>query len=356
MNRPLISIIMPVYRVELFVAKAIESLQKQSYGNFELVIVDDGSPDKSGEICDSYAKKDNRIKVIHKKNEGAPSARNLALSMIKGKYVYFMDSDDWCESTMLEDMLNLAEKNNSELVVTGFYIDTYYSDKKYGTQHINCPSKIYDNKDDFRKDAYKYFDNNLLYTPWNKLFLFSRIKELNISFKNTIMDDFPFVLDYIKDVNRVVISENMYYHFLRARSESETQKYRPTLYEKRQEEHKWLEDLYRHWNLDTKIETKEFLSRRYLERLIECIENVTNVKSKLTKKEQKLKIKEMISSPKIKEMIEVAKPNTLILKLVLLPLKIQSVNWAYFQSRFITFVRKHNLKLFTMLKNKRKRK
>ena len=85
MNRPLISIIMPVYRVELFVAKAIESLQKQSYDNFELVIVDDGSPDKSGEICDSYAKKDNRIKVIHKKNEGAPSARNLALNMIKGK-------------------------------------------------------------------------------------------------------------------------------------------------------------------------------------------------------------------------------------------------------------------------------
>ena len=336
MEKPLVSIIMPVYKVENFVAKAIESLQNQTYKNFELIAVNDGSPDTSGEICESYAKNDGRIHVIHKENGGAPSARNLALKQIKGKYVYFMDSDDWCEPEMLTDMVNLAEENQAELVITGFFIDTYYSDNEYGTQFISCDNRVYNEQFEFRKNSYKYFDNNLLYTPWNKLFLSSRIKDLNLTFKNTIMDDFPFVLDYIKDVKKVAITSKMYYHFLRARSDSETQKYRPTLYEKRQEEHEWLKKLY--------------------ERLIECIENATNPKANFSKKQQKIKIKEMLCLPEVKEMTKLAKPNTLILRLMFIPLKLQSVNWIYFQSKFITYVRTHNVKLFTLLKNKRKKK
>ena len=356
MEKPLVSIIMPVYKVENFVAKAIESLQNQTYKNFELIAVNDGSPDTSGEICESYAKNDGRIHVIHKENGGAPSARNLALKQIKGKYVYFMDSDDWCEPEMLTDMVNLAEENQAELVITGFFIDTYYSDNEYGTQFISCVNRVYNEQFEFRKNSYKYFDNNLLYTPWNKLFLSSRIKDLNLTFKNTIMDDFPFVLDYIKDVKKVAITSKMYYHFLRARSDSETQKYRPTLYEKRQEEHEWLKKLYEYWKLNEEKNVKEFLSRRYLERLIECIENATNPKANFSKKQQKIKIKEMLCLPEVKEMTKLAKPNTLILRLMFIPLKLQSVNWIYFQSKFITYVRTHNVKLFTLLKNKRKKK
>lgn len=90
--------------------------------------VDDGTPDNSGKICDEYAAKDPRIKVIHKENGGAPSARNVAIDKAVGKYMYFMDSDDWAEKTMLQDMVDLAEKNDLQLVVSGYYIDTYYSD------------------------------------------------------------------------------------------------------------------------------------------------------------------------------------------------------------------------------------
>ena len=127
-----ISVIMPVYNVEAYVAKAIESMLAQTLTDFEFLIVDDGTKDKSGIICDEYAKKDSRIHVIHKENGGAPSARNTAIDIAKGKYMYFMDSDDWAEPTMLEDMYALAEKNAAQLVVCGFYIDTYY-----GTQHLS---------------------------------------------------------------------------------------------------------------------------------------------------------------------------------------------------------------------------
>ena len=112
-----ISVIMPVYNVEAYVAKAIESMLAQTLTDFEFLIVDDGTKDKSGIICDEYAKKDSRIHVIHKENGGAPSARNTAIDIAKGKYMYFMDSDDWTEPTMLEDMYALAEKNAAQLVV-----------------------------------------------------------------------------------------------------------------------------------------------------------------------------------------------------------------------------------------------
>ena len=96
-----ISVIMPVYKVEDYVARAIESILEQTLADFEFLIVDDGTPDRSGDICDEYAKKDTRIRVIHKENGGAPSARNTAIDLARGKYVYF-----------LEICYNFSEGNN----------------------------------------------------------------------------------------------------------------------------------------------------------------------------------------------------------------------------------------------------
>ncbi|WP_317425995.1 glycosyltransferase family 2 protein, partial [Sellimonas intestinalis] len=89
-NKIKVSVIMPVYKVEEYVGKAIESIQAQTLKDWEFLIVDDGTPDKSGEICDAYAAKDERIHVIHKENGGAPSARNTAIEIAKGEYMYFM--------------------------------------------------------------------------------------------------------------------------------------------------------------------------------------------------------------------------------------------------------------------------
>ena len=133
-----ISVIMPVYRVEEYVGKAIESILGQTFMDFEFLIVDDGTPDRSGEICDEYAKRDSRIQVIHKENGGAPSARNTAIDLAQGKYVYFLDSDDWAEKTMLQDMYDMAEKYQAQLVVCGFYIDTYYGNICCILRGINC--------------------------------------------------------------------------------------------------------------------------------------------------------------------------------------------------------------------------
>ena len=157
-----VSVIMPVYGVEDYVGGAIESIQAQTLTDWELFCVDDGSKDRSGEVCDSYAAKDPRIHVIHKENGGAPSARNVAIDKAEGKYLYFCDADDWAEKTMLEDMVSIAEENGSQLVVAGFYIDTYYSDTEKFTQCQEVPSRVFATQREFREHAHELFDQNLL--------------------------------------------------------------------------------------------------------------------------------------------------------------------------------------------------
>ena len=340
---------MPVYGVEDYVGKAIESIKNQTLTDWEFFCVDDGTKDRSGEICDEYAAKDPRIIVIHKENGGAPSARNVAIDKARGKYMYFMDSDDWAEPTMLEDMYNLAERDNAQLVVAGFYIDTYYSDTEKYSQQQFCESAVYKNSREFRQDAHKLFDKNLLYTPWNKLYLSSYILENKLYFPETFWDDFPFNLSVVRDVERVTVTSEKYYHFIRKRGESETAKYRADMFQKREEEHSWMLELYEHWKTDSP-EIREFLARRYIERVIGCIENVTNRNCTLSSKEKKAEIKKMISSDRAKEAVRTAKPNSNYMKLMLLPIKWNSTFLTKLEGSVISAVKSRNTKAFAKLK------
>lgn len=347
-----ITAIMPVYGVEKYVGKCIESLQAQTFKDWELIAVDDGSPDKSGEICDEYAKNDSRITVIHKENGGAPSARNTAIPQAKGEYLYFVDSDDWAEPTMFEDMYNAAKKNDAQLVVAGYYIDTYYSDTEFYSQEQVLPSREFKSQREFREYAYKMFDKNLLYTPWNKLFSTKYIMDNNIRFRNTFWDDFPFNLDVVRDVERVVLLDGKYYHFMRARSDSETAKYRSDMYEKREEENGWMKELYSYWNISDE-NSMEMLSRRYIERVVGCVENVTNSACTLTKKEKKEQIRMMITSDDAVEALKKAKPNSLVMKLMLIPFKMKCVGLTYLEGTVISKIKSGNVKLFAKLKANR---
>lgn len=344
-----VSIIMPVYGVEDYVGKAIESILAQTFTNWEFFCVDDGTKDRSGEICDAYAKKDSRIIVIHKKNGGAPSARNAAIDRASGKYLYFMDSDDWAEPTMLADMVTLAEKNDSLLVIAGYYIDTYYSEHEKFTQEQQASDAFYQTAEDFRANAHTLFDRNLLYTPWNKLYQTNYIFENNLYFPQTFWDDFPFNLSVIRDIGRVTVTSQKYYHFIRKRAESETAKYRNDMYSKREEENSWMEELYAYWGVDT-TETREFLARRYIERIIGCIENVTNKSCTLSVKAKKEEIKKMISSDKAKQMVKLARPNSRYMKLMLMPIKWNNTQLTYFEGKCISRIKRTNTKLFAKLK------
>lgn len=120
---PLLSIVMPVYNVEKFLRKSIKSVLQQEIKDFELIIVDDGSTDSSGTICDEYAKNDSRIIVIHKDNGGVVSARERALHLVRGKYITFLDSDDWIESRIYKDLIEYMELNDADVGIGGYILD-----------------------------------------------------------------------------------------------------------------------------------------------------------------------------------------------------------------------------------------
>lgn len=117
---PLISVIVPVYKVEPFLHACVDSILRQSYKNIEVILVDDGSPDKCGKICDEYAAKDSRVIVIHQSNGGLSDARNSGLRIANGTYLYFVDSDDLLPSDSISCMYALAKKHNAQMVIGGF--------------------------------------------------------------------------------------------------------------------------------------------------------------------------------------------------------------------------------------------
>ena len=127
-KEPLISIIIPVYKVEKYLKRCVDSVIKQTYKNLEIILIDDGSPDNCPKICDDYSKKDKRIEVIHKKNGGVSAARNKGLKLSNGDYIVFVDSDDWLEYNFVEEMLTNLRKNKVDYIVCGY--NRVYDDKK----------------------------------------------------------------------------------------------------------------------------------------------------------------------------------------------------------------------------------
>ena len=138
MDRAKISVIVPVYNVEQYLSRCVDSIVSQSYENLEVILVDDGSKDASGKICDDYAGKDGRITVIHKENGGLSSARNAGLDMASGEYVAFVDSDDWIEQQAYEWMMDAMLRHGVKLVCAGRYdVDGATGEREIGL----CPQR-----------------------------------------------------------------------------------------------------------------------------------------------------------------------------------------------------------------------
>ena len=168
-----VSIIVPVYKSEMFLDKLIKSILNQTYTNLELVLVDDGSPDNSGAICDKYAETDNRVVVIHKENGGCCDARNSGLAIVTGEYLMFADGDDWLELDCVEYLVSLMESNHCEMAMT----DCIYTTR----------DRIQTEKDTVKVWTKEQAVCGIMYVeipvgPWNKIYTTKIIKDNGLSF------------------------------------------------------------------------------------------------------------------------------------------------------------------------------
>lgn len=351
-NKTKISIIMPVYNVEEFVGKAIESVLDQTLREFEFLIIDDGSTDNSGVICDEYALKDKRIKVIHKENGGAPTARNVAIDISKGKYLYFIDSDDWIEKDYLEKMYNLMVKNDADLVVTGFLME-YSQNGKTKTYSTKSSDVIYATQEEFRKNAYKYFDNSLFGLPWNKLFRRDVVLKENIRFPDTKWDDTHFNLDYLMNVKRVVVSSMAKYHWYRSRPGAETMIiYNDVnMFKTRLAHYEHIMQLYKYWGMNKDKQSIEAIDSYFVGRVFQCIQELADNKE-LNVRQKREMVRKILRNRAVVEALKNAKTLSPKLRVLVWPMKINNVALCLVYGKIISLIRRYCKGLFIMLKEK----
>lgn len=205
-----LSIIVPVYNVEQYLDNCINSILNQTYRNFELILIDDGSPDKSAEICDKYRLLDNRIKVIHKKNGGLSSARNAGLEIATGKYIGFVDSDDWINKDMYDKMLNLAEKNEADIVQCE-YLEVY--DNKIIMQPKENSEFEVSNKFDALEKIINFGQEHVNgVVSWNKIYKSYLFNDIRFPIGKLNEDEFTTYKLVHKSEKIIFLKEKLYYY------------------------------------------------------------------------------------------------------------------------------------------------
>ena len=212
---PTVSIIVPVYNAEKTIGRCIESILGQEYADFELLLVDDGSQDGSGAICDAYGEKDPRVQVIHKENTGVSATRNLGLSLAKGEYLQFLDSDDWITQDATKALVRAAQEHQCDLVISDFYRvigdrvshkgdiqeDTVLSREEYAAHMMERPADFYYG------------------VLWNKLYRREIVERHHLRMNPDISwcEDFMFNLEYIRHASTFYALQVPIYYYVKTK-------------------------------------------------------------------------------------------------------------------------------------------
>ncbi|MBT8823020.1 glycosyltransferase family 2 protein [Lactobacillus delbrueckii subsp. bulgaricus] len=207
---PLVSVIVPVYKVEDYLNQCVQSILDQTYHNLEIILIDDGSPDNCGQLIDDWAKKDKRIVALHQKNGGLSAARNTGLDNCHGEWLAFVDSDDYVAKDYIEKMLKAAMRDHTNLVISHYYEVDDISGEQINVKHN--PAKVY-NIDEFRKLYYSPKGNFVhLVVAWDKLYA-RKIFEKRRYAVGLVHEDEEIIFDVVKNAHRIsVISDNLYYY------------------------------------------------------------------------------------------------------------------------------------------------
>lgn len=294
---PLVSIVVPVYKVENVLHYCIDSILNQTYKNFELILVDDGSPDNSGKICDEYAKKDNRIKVIHKENGGVSSARNCGIDAAKGKYICFVDSDDYVNKNYLEILIRTkSEHPEFDNIWCYFQTVTNY-DSTGGNLIVDDNKNIYSVKDIMTLHE-KWLDAG----PVCKLYDRKIILENGLTFDSNLSlgEDLIFNFQYLDCTNgKILVIPKKLYSYVQVSDCSLSQKYYLNMFEIYKTINSTMHRFIVKWNCSEEQVKKYFNACFYKYEVV--LKNTFSEKNKAAKKD---KIRYNNSIMKSKEFVQ----------------------------------------------------
>lgn len=223
-QNPKLSIIVPIYNVEKYLDQCIQSLFRQTLRNIEIILVDDESPDTCPQMCDDYARKDDRVKVVHKKNGGLGYARNSGLAVAQGEYITFLDSDDYVDDNAYEILCSLADENQLDML--RFKCNRFRDNGEASVARYDAPFSVYSSKEEIRKIALYLFDSTDRYLSNDKIptggsscmaiYRGAIINKYNIRFvseREYISEDYIFNFQFYQQSCKIGYLPNSYYHY-----------------------------------------------------------------------------------------------------------------------------------------------
>lgn len=313
MLHPRMSIILPVYNVENYIEKSILSVLNQSYIDFELLVVNDGTPDSSIEVAEQF--NDTRIKIFHKENGGLSDARNYGLERAKGEYVYFMDSDDWIEPNLLEECISVLEDRNLDIVVFGYVQDNEDSDEVLLSSKEFIPGI-----DIMKRGSNKLFDSQLmgiLGYAWNKVYKRSLLVNNSITFEKgtSLIEDVLFNTQVYQKVDQLNFINEALYHYVNRPILTLVKQFNLDIFDLKVRRSQCLEQFYNNWNIQNR---KEIIAYSLLESMKGCMQNMYYTNRGLADQEISDFIKGMFNHERTKLLLPYYKPRNikdLILKI-----------------------------------------
>ncbi|WP_312819220.1 glycosyltransferase family 2 protein [Kaistella carnis] len=315
---PKVSIILPCYNVEKYIAKSIQSVLDQSYTDFELLVIIDGSPDNSKAIAESFI--DSRITVYEKPNGGLSDARNYGLERAIGEFVYFMDSDDWIEPNLLEDNIKIVEEENLNFIVFGYIQDNEDPQGNIiSSIEFNPNVGAYVKSDNLNIDVHHL---GLLGYAWNKIYRRSFIEKHQFRFQKgiSLVEDILFNAPLYSISKQIKFNDKSYYHYI-SRSEITLMKsFHKNSFELKVQKNIALEEFFSSWKVTNKNELLAdslFLGLKY------CILNL--VQSDTTKPLKLEYLRNMISHPRLNRVLKNYLPEALKDKILLVLIRTKSV-------------------------------
>jgi glycosyltransferase EpsJ len=230
---PLVSVIVPVYNTEIFLAQCIESIINQTYTKIELILINDGSTDKSGALCEEYAKKDSRIIVIHKRNGGVSSARNVGLKQSTGDYIMFVDSDDWLDLNAIVSIISTDKEGKYEVIMYGIFLEALSQGKTLELKKDRHYKQAYNSLKEVRDVLPALIKDESINSMCNKAYKAKAIKGRGITMKESlsIAEDTLFNYQVFMKTETFYLLDTCLYHYAIRDTESLTKRYIKKKYE-----------------------------------------------------------------------------------------------------------------------------
>lgn len=350
-SKYLVSIIVPVYNAELYLNDCIQSIRNQSYKNIEIILINDGSTDTSGVICNESASKDSRIKVIHQSNSGPSISRNIGIEKAQGKYIQFVDSDDTIDSAMTEKLVKSINEE-SQLVLSGFKISQVNEDNTRTLQVVTPGVQGILNNKQFLVNFGIFFEQFFINSPCNKLYITDIIKNNNIQFIDDLKmgEDLLFNLDYLKVCQNIsVIDEPLYNYIIFNNTNSLTGSYKIDLFGNQQMLFQRVREFLIEKN-SYKGKNKDYIEVTYTNSIISCFSNLFHKNNNLTSQDIKGQIQKIIFSREVREDINYFKSGSIQKQLLGYLIKNKSINSIYYFMKTKNFLRYKMRPLFSVIR------